>query len=241
VHFTKVLDTHGRSFDILIFEISVMDVDRNFRVSGGITIGSIGELFLISDGIVTETNSYLILNEISAKPCHALHSKRLSKLKGHSILGALGDLDGIRSKLFSNRALGLTSCQPERDIIFTSAGRSRGYSGGDICRSRGRCRGGISWLAWWFIRSRGSRGLVRGVAWWNIRSWDSRGLVGAGRHLGGTEPRVNTVTVTIVLGRGGTGNETRWVVSDAFTVWIGTLIVLELTTIRIVRVDEALE
>jgi hypothetical protein len=172
LHFTKVLDTHGRSFDILFFEISVVDVDRNFRVSGRITIGSIGELFLIDDGIATETNSYLIVNEISAKPSHALHPKRLGKLEGHSILGALGDLDGIRSKLGCNRALVLTSRQPERDIIFTGASRrvdwwSRGYSGGDICRSRGGCRGRIS-----------------RVAWWDIRPRDPRGLFGTGRHLG---------------------------------------------------------
>jgi hypothetical protein len=126
LHFAKVIDAHGRSFDILFFEIPVTDVDRNFRVSGGITIGSIGELFLISDGRATETNSYLILNERSAKPSHALYPKRLGKLEGHSILGTLGDLDRIGGKLLCNRALGLTSCQPERDIIFTSAGRSRG-------------------------------------------------------------------------------------------------------------------
>jgi hypothetical protein len=211
LHFTKVIDTHGRSFDILFFEISITDVNRNFCISGGITIGSIGELFLISDGIATEANSYRILNEISAKPSHALYPKRLGKLEGHSILGALGDLDGIRSKLLCNRALGLTSCQPEWDIIFTSTGRSRGCSGGDICRSRGRCRGWISRPAW---SSRSIRGLARR----DIRPRDSRGLFGTGRHLGGTEPWVNTVTVTIILGGGGTGNETRWVVGDAFTV-----------------------
>jgi hypothetical protein len=213
LHFTKGRVTHGRSFDILVFEISVTDVDRNFRVSSGITIGSIGELFLISDGIATGTNSYLILNERSTKPSHALHPKRLGKLEGHSTLGALGDLDGIRSKVVSNRTLLLTSCQPDLDIIFTGAGRSRwsrGCGGRDICRN--------------------------GIARWGIR-----GLFGTGRHLGVTEPRVNTVTETIVLGGGGTGNVTRWVVGDTFTVNTWRTPNLELTTIRIVGIDKALE
>jgi hypothetical protein len=244
LHFTEGSDTHGRSIDKLIFEISVTDVNRNFRVSGSITIGSIGELFRISDGIATRTNRYLILNEISTKPSHALHPKRLGKLEGHSTLGALDDLDGIdgiRSKLVYNRALVLTSCQPERDIIFTGAGRSRwsrGCGGGDICGSKGWCR----------CRNKSLARCPRGLARWNIRPRDSRGLVGTGRHLGGTEPRVNTVTVTIILRRGSTGNETRWVVGDAFTFWLssfvrGTWIVLELklTTIRIVRIDKALD
>jgi hypothetical protein len=61
-----------------------MDVDRNFRVTGGIAIGSKGELFLLSDGIATGTNRFVILNKVNAKPRHALYPPRLGKLEGHS-------------------------------------------------------------------------------------------------------------------------------------------------------------
>jgi hypothetical protein len=67
------------------------------------------------------------------------------------------------------------SCRPSRRPSCRSSGDwwSRGYSGGDICWSRGRCRGRISRLAW------SSRG-IGGPA----RPRDSRGLFGTGRHLG---------------------------------------------------------
>jgi hypothetical protein len=110
-------------------EISVTDIDRNFRVAGGIAIGSKGELFVLSDGEVAGTNSYLILNEVNAQRIHAIHPPRLGKLEGHNILVALQDLDGIRRKFGCKRALRPTSCYFERDIVFTGAGR--------------RCRG------WW--------------------------------------------------------------------------------------------
>jgi hypothetical protein len=89
LHFTKGRDAHGRRFDILAFEISVMNEDRNFRESVSVTLGSKGELFILSDGIATGTDRYLILDEVSAKPSHALHPPRLGKLEGHSILVAL--------------------------------------------------------------------------------------------------------------------------------------------------------
>jgi hypothetical protein len=77
-----------------------------------------------------------------------------------------------------------------------SGRRCSGRSSG--CSILGRSNGHHRHFSWRIISS--SRGF--------------RGRFGTGRHRGSAEPRINTVTVTIVLGRGGTGNETRWVVGD---------------------------
>jgi hypothetical protein len=47
---------YGWSFDTLALELFVMDININFRVSGGITISNEGELLTLNDGSITRTN-----------------------------------------------------------------------------------------------------------------------------------------------------------------------------------------
>jgi hypothetical protein len=168
--------------------------------------------------------------------------------------------NGLQRFIHENGARGALS-EGERSVsavVATTRSRRRSHSrsdGGNAGRGNGRSSGDIipsTRLVWWVTcrgigRSSGGDISSRRLGLWGIRAIPrgSRGLLGTGRHLGGTEPRVNGVPVTIVLGRGSTGNETRWVVGDTFTVLIVlitlTLIVLELTTVRIIRIDKALE
>jgi hypothetical protein len=63
-------------------ELSVRDVDRNFCITGGITICGKGETLTVNDGKVAGTNFFLILNVVHAEPIHSTHPC-LGKLEGH--------------------------------------------------------------------------------------------------------------------------------------------------------------
>jgi hypothetical protein len=75
-------------------ELSVRDVDRNFRKTSGIAFCGKGESLTDDDGKITGTNLFLILNVVRSKPIHCIHP-RLLKSEGHSSCVATDVLDGV--------------------------------------------------------------------------------------------------------------------------------------------------
>jgi hypothetical protein len=208
-------------------EISVRDVDRDFRITtgGGIAICSKGESLTVNDGKITGTNLFLILNVVHSEPIHCIHP-RLLKSEGHSSRLANDVLDGVL-KCVTMGASQRTIHHHEINVRWSWTTHTR-FSWGTFRDFR--------WLFGSTTNTRESWGTFRDFRW----------LFGRRRHARGTKPRVMLVTVTIVLGGSGTCNETRWEIGDTIALiaaLITTFIIafLELTAVGIVRIDEALE